>query len=87
MDDSDSDFNPRRRVGNDLVFLARWKARSAKRRAQLAAQLSSITVGPQRKENLKIWLKNLQARRMWLEARLDHLKGTEEIVAGALKRN
>jgi len=46
-----------------------------------------MTIGPQRKENVKIWLKNLQTRRMWLEARLEHIKGVEEIVNSVIERN
>ena len=85
--DSDDDLNPRGTGGTDLVFLERWKARAAKRRVQIADQLAGMTFGPQRKENLKIWHKNLQARRLWLEARLEHLKSVEDIVSSTIERN
>jgi hypothetical protein len=87
LDDSGDGFQGRGAAGNDLVFLERWKARAAKRRAQIAEQLGGLAFGPQRKENLAIWLKNLRAKRMWLEARLEDVKGVEDIVAATIERN
>jgi hypothetical protein len=87
LPDSDGELQPRGAGGTDLVFLERWKSRAAKRRAQIADQLAGMTFGPQRKENLKIWHKNLQARRLWLEARLEHFKGVEDIVSSTIERN
>jgi hypothetical protein len=87
LEDADDELRSKGGAVNDLVFLGRWKARAAKRRVQIADELSAMTFGPQRKENLKIWLKNLQARRMWLEARLEHFKSVEDIVASVIERN
>jgi hypothetical protein len=78
---------PRGASGDDLVFLERWKARAAKRSAQIAEQLTNMTFGPQRIENLKLWQKNLKTRRMWLEARLEHLKSVEDIVTSIIERS
>lgn len=69
------------------MFLERWRTRAAVRRSQIAGQLGELELGPQRRENLKIWLKNLQTRRMWLEARLEHIKGVEDIVISAIERD
>jgi len=46
-----------------------------------------MTIGPPRKENLKIWHKNLQTKRMWLEARLEDVRSVEEIVEATIARN
>jgi hypothetical protein len=84
--DYDDESQPRGAAGSDLVFLERWKARAAKRSAQIAQQLADMTFGPQRLENLKLWHKNLKARRMWLEARLEHIKSVEDIVTSIIER-
>jgi len=83
---SGSEPNPKGDAGNKFVFLERWKARAAKRRAQIADPLQTISIGPEREGNLKLWLKNLETRRMWLEARLEHFKGVEEILKSRLDR-
>jgi hypothetical protein len=67
------------------VFLDRWKTRASRRRAVLVEQLTALPVGPQKKQNLKLWLQNIEAREAWLEARLEHLRAIKNILKSAIE--
>ena len=62
------------------VVLERWILRARHRRKQIADQLAAAPVGPQQKQRIKLWLQTLAAREAWLEARLEHLKATANIL-------
>jgi hypothetical protein len=76
---------PRDSANKKHVFLERWKARARARQKKLAKQLQAAPLSVQRIQNIKVWLENLEARRLWLEARLEHIKAVESIMAAALK--
>lgn len=69
------------------VFIERWKVRSSNRRATLARELlGPAPLNPRRLQGLTIWLRNLEARKLWLEARLEHTVGLESIVRAAVEK-
>jgi hypothetical protein len=77
---------PIQQPGNkNNIFLNRWKARAIRRRAALAEQLTAMPVGPQKKQNIKLWLQSIEARETWLEARLEHLRAIHSILKSALE--
>jgi hypothetical protein len=69
------------------VFLKRWRHRSTLRRLQLIEELFLSPIGPRRVERLELLLRNLEARKAWLEARFEHIVGLETIVRAALRRH
>lgn len=68
------------------IFLKRWKSRASSRRAKLARELLAGSLSPKRIQDLTIWLRNLESRKAWLEARLEHNVGIESIVRAAIER-
>ena len=44
-----------------------------------------MPVGPQKKQNVKLWLQNIEAREAWLEARLEHLRAIQSILKSAIE--
>jgi hypothetical protein len=67
------------------IFLERWKARASSRRARFARELLGGPLSVQRIENLNVWLRNLESRKAWLEARLEHIVGVESILRAAIQ--
>jgi hypothetical protein len=81
MEESPKSMN----VERGRVFIERWKARAGNRRARLARELlGSSSLNSRPLQDLNIWLRNLEARKLWLEARLEHTVGLESIVRAAV---
>ena len=66
------------------LHLDRWIAFHAARRTKLASLLSSRPKTPELREELQSWRKNLQTKRAWLQARLDHVKALDEVLEGLI---
>jgi hypothetical protein len=89
-EEEDEAFNfeerPASGTGSGRVFLERWARRASYRRAKLAGELLSAPINPERIEQLRMWLRNLESRKAWLEARLEHNLGLESILQAAIER-
>src|SRR5262249_8286711 len=70
-------------AGHKRVYLSEWKNRARAREVKLAEALQGRQLGPPEIQKLQTWLQNLEARRLWLEARLEHIKAFESILKSA----
>jgi hypothetical protein len=63
--------------------LERWIDLQADRRGKLAELLATKTMTPGLRAKLKAWSLNLDTKKVWLQARLEHLEATKKILDNA----
>jgi len=73
------------REKQELVFLSRWKGRAQAREQAIAERLLGKPLTPQEVQKAQNWLRNIASRKLWLEARLEHLQMMENILKRALE--
>jgi hypothetical protein len=65
--------------------LERWIVAQAERRSKLADMLSSKPLSPGRRSELHSWRQNLQTKKAWLQARLEHVDALEQLLNKTLE--
>jgi len=77
----------RRRRDNFPVtgHLERWITTQESRRGKLAELLATKTMTSGLKSKLQAWSLNLDTKRAWLQARLEHLEATKRILDTVIK--
>ncbi len=76
----------RRRANSPVTgHLERWVKAQADRRGKLAELLATKPMTPGLKLKLESWSHNLDTKRAWLQARLEHLEATREILDSVIK--